>query len=170
MSAIKRRMRPLFILWTIFMWCMLMGEFTIGNLVAGLLVGLVICLSLPLPKLPAGDLHIHWGQLFMLLLRWNWDLFVASYQVAWTALRRQAPPTSAIFNVPMRVESELVFAIATGLYNLQPGGSVTDIDLANRTWTVHLLDASSQSKINKEMQTIAQLERRLIRIFERSLA
>lgn len=162
-------MRPLFILWTIFMWCMLMGEFTIGNVVAGLLVGLVICLSLPLPKLPAGDLHIHYGHLFALLCRWSWDLFVASFHVAWTALRRQAPPTSAIINVPMRVESELVFSLATTLYNLQPGGSVTDIDLANRTWTVHLLDASSQSKIRKEEQTIADLERRMIRTFERSL-
>ncbi|MCQ9343712.1 Na+/H+ antiporter subunit E [Corynebacterium kozikiae] len=152
------------ILWTIVLWVMLMGELTIGNVVAGLLVGVFVHYVLPLPKLPIGQLRIHVGSLIILIAQWAWQLVVASIQVGWLALWRT--PHSAIIKVPMRVESEFVFTIATSLYNLQPGGTVTDIDLANRTWTVHLLDASSHSKIDKAFAEIAEFERRLIRTFE----
>ena len=33
-SGLHHRFRPWFIVWLIIMWCMLMGEVTVGNLVA----------------------------------------------------------------------------------------------------------------------------------------
>ena len=45
---------------------------------------------------------------------------------------------------------------------------VSDIDIANRMWTVHLLDAGSEAALAREIETIQTLERRMIRIFERS--
>ena len=41
-SGIRHRFRPWFIVWLVVMWCMLMGEITVGNVVGGLLVALVI--------------------------------------------------------------------------------------------------------------------------------
>jgi len=73
-----------------------------------------------------------------------------------------------VVQVPMRVSSELILSFATVLYNLQPGGSVSDIDIANRMWTVHLLDAGTEEALAREIAAIATLERRLIHIFERS--
>ena len=67
----------------------------------------------------------------------------------------------------MRVESELILAFGTTLYNLQPGGTVTDIDVGNREWTVHLLKAESQSEIDQARAAVAMLEKRLIAAFER---
>ena len=45
-------------------------------------------------------------------------------------------------------------------------GEVTDIDLANREWTVHILDADSDAAITREIENVQKLERQMIAIFE----
>lgn len=167
-AGLKRRFHPLFILWTAAMWVMLLGELSIGNVVAGLLIGLLVVLLLPLPAVPVGNIKVNIGPLFTLLSTWLVDLFKGAFQVAWLSIRRQDPPNTAILVLPMRVESEAVFALATIMYNLQPGGTVTDLDIANRRWVVHILDASSDRTINRQREAVALLERRLIEAFERS--
>lgn len=166
-AGFKRRFRPLFVVWLTVMWIMLMGEISWANLFGGLAVAVGIVLLLPLPAMPISNLSIHWGALVMLILKWFWDLAKASVKVAWLALRPQDPPKTAILNVPMRVQNDLVLSFATVLYNLQPGGSVTDIDIANRMWTVHILDAHSPESVKNEIENVAELERNLIRVFER---
>ena len=166
-AGLKRRFRPLFILWLTIMWIMLMGEISWANIIAGFLVGTAIVLLLPLPAMPIANIKVRWGAFALLILKWFWDLAKASVKVAWLALRPQDPPKTAILNVPMRVQNDLVLSFATVLYNLQPGGSVTDIDIANRMWTVHVLDADSPDAIENEIQNVADLERNLIHVFER---
>lgn len=167
-AGIRRRFRPWFIVWITIMWCMLMGEVTWANVISGLLVGSLIVFGLPLPAMPITGLHVRWWQLFLYMLSWIRDLMVASAKVAWLALRPADPPKSAIVRVPMRVSNELVLSFATVLYNLQPGGSVSDIDIANRMWTVHLLAAGDEDALANEIENVARLERHMIRIFERS--
>lgn len=165
-QGIRNRLRWRFVIWLALMWILLMGEVTWGNVVAGLLLGLLIVLALPLPPVPRQITRIHWGRLAVFLAHWVWDLLVASARVAWLALRRQEPPKGAIVHVPMRVSSELVLYLATCAYNLQPGGSVTDIDVAKREWTVHILDASTPEALERELENVATLERQMIDIFE----
>lgn len=58
-AGVRRRFRPLFVMVATVMWVMLMGELSVGNLVAGLLVGLIVSIALPLPSLPAEGLTIN---------------------------------------------------------------------------------------------------------------
>ncbi|PFG27974.1 putative monovalent cation/H+ antiporter subunit E [Corynebacterium renale] len=168
LTGVKNRFRPWTVLWITFMWVMLNGEVTWGNVIAGVLLGTFIVLALPLPKLPLPDnTSINWGLLFKFILIWIKDLMVASFKVAWIAIRREDPPKAAIVRAPMRVQNELVLTMATSLYNLQPGGSVTDIDIANRMWTCHLLMAGTPTDLENELQNIANLEKAMINIFER---
>ena len=51
-AGVRYRFRPWFTVWITVMWCMLMGEITVGNVVGGLLVALVIVFALPLPAMP----------------------------------------------------------------------------------------------------------------------
>lgn len=169
-AGLKRRFHPLFILWAAFMWVLLQGELSIGNVVAGLLVGLGVVLLLPLPAVPIGGITLNFGPLIALVSIWIIDLFKGAFHVAWLAFRPQDPPNTAILVVPMRVESEAIFALATVMYNLQPGGTVTDLDIAKREWIIHLLDASSDRSINRQREQVAELERRLIATFERGKA
>lgn len=66
----------------------------------------------------------------------------------------------------MRVSNELVLYLATCAYNLQPGGAVTDLDIANREWTIHVLNAETEEDIARERRSVAKLERQMIDIFE----
>lgn len=165
-QGIRNRMRPLTLFWITCLWCGLMGEVTWANVIAGLLVGLGVIFVLPLPRLPIAHLTVEWKALLVFLGHWLKELFAASFKVATLALRPQAPPKTAIIKAPMRVNSELILTLATGLYNLQPGGCITDIDIANRMWTVHLVDAATPEDIERELDKIRALEQSMIDIFE----
>lgn len=166
-DGLRRRFRPWFVIWIIIMWCLLMGEVTWANIAGGLLVGLIVVLALPLPAMPIAGMRVSWLGLARYLVIWIGELMVASFKVAWLALRPAAPPKTAILQVPMRVSNDLVLTLATAFYNLQPGGSVSDIDIANRMWTIHVLDAETDEDIAREIENVATLERRMITIFEK---
>lgn len=166
MDGLRNRFHIHTIVWLTFAWVLLMGELSWANVIAGLLLGTLIVLLLPLPKVPHGNKRVHWGKLAVFAARWTVDLIVASAKVAWLALRPQAPPHGAILRVPMRVSNDLVLYLATCAYNLQPGGSVTDFDVANREWTIHVLDADDEEDIRREIANVAKLERDMIEIFE----
>lgn len=167
---IADRFRPWFIFWLTLMWILLMGELTWANVFGGLALGVAITLLLPLPKLPTGGVSVDLPKLFVFLIRWVGELLVAAVQVSWLAIRPADPPKSAIFKVPMRLNSELALYFATCAYNLQPGGCVTDIDLANRTWTIHVLSAGTQKDVEKALADVDKLERSMIAIFEKRKA
>ncbi len=166
LSGLSHRFRPLTVLWLTFMWVLLMGEISWGNLVAGLGLGTIIVLALPLPPIPRSGNRVHWLKLAAFMVEWFWDLLAASAKVAWLSLRRAPQPKNAILRVPMRLSNELVLYLATCAYNLQPGGTVTDIDLANREWTIHVLDANTEADIAREIANVQKLERQMIAIFE----
>lgn len=166
LSGLAHRFRPLSVLWLTFMWVLLMGEISWGNLVAGLVLGTIIVLALPLPPIPRSGNRVHWLKLAAFMVEWFWDLLAASAKVAWLSLRRAPQPKNAILRVPMRLSNELVLYLATCAYNLQPGGTVTDIDLANREWTIHVLDANTEADIAREIANVQKLERQMIAIFE----
>lgn len=166
LSGLSHRFRPLTVLWLTFMWVLLMGEISWGNLVAGLGLGTIIVLALPLPPIPRSGNRVHWLKLAAFMVEWFWDLLAASAKVAWLSLRRAPQPKNAILRVPMRLSNELVLYLATCAYNLQPGGTVTDIDLANREWTIHILDANTEADIAREIANVQKLERQMIAIFE----
>ncbi|MCT1684065.1 Na+/H+ antiporter subunit E [Corynebacterium appendicis] len=169
-GSLSDRFRPWFIFWMTLMWILLMGEITWANVVAGAGLGLAITMLLPLPKLPTGGVSVDLPKLVVFLIRWVGELLVAAVQVSWLAIRPADPPKSAIFKVPMRLNSELALYFATCAYNLQPGGCVTDIDLANRTWTIHVLSAGTQKDVEKALADVDKLERSMIAIFEKRKA
>lgn len=165
-TGFRHRFRLPFVVWLTLMWILLMGELTWGNFFAGLVLAIFVVHVLPLPPVPRMGYKVYWLRLVAFLGEWTWDLMTASAKVAWLALRPQAPPRGAILTVPMRVSSELTLYFATCAYNLQPGGTVTDIDLANRMWTIHVLDGSTPQAVQRERDNVAKLEREMIDIFE----
>ncbi|AKE41995.1 monovalent cation/H+ antiporter subunit E [Corynebacterium kutscheri] len=168
-QGFRRRFRPGFILWVILLWSVLMGEFSLANALAGMAVSLIIVAVLPLPAIPTEGITIRIWPTITLFSTWFISLFTGAVRVAWLTLSPQDLPKTAILKMPMRVENELILALATGMYNLQPGGTVTDIDVANRTWTIHIINGGSDQAIAREIAAVADLERRMIRSFERSI-
>ena len=166
MTAFIRRIRPFSLIWLAAMWCLLYGEVTLGNVLAGLGIGIGIQLVFPLPALPMQSVHVDLGALAALMWMFVTGLISGAVSVSWLAIRPQEPPKSAILTAPMRVNTDFAMVTGVSLYNLQPGGTVLDIDLARHEWTVHLLDASTPEKIEQGFADIADLERRLLAAFE----
>ncbi|WP_278757045.1 Na+/H+ antiporter subunit E [Corynebacterium stationis] len=166
LTGARHRFRPTFILWLTIMWCLLMGEVTWANVFGGLLVSLGIVFLLPLPAMPISELNVSWGRLIRYMFIWTGELLWASVKVGWIAIRPGEKPKNAILRGPMRVENELVLSFAVVLYNLQPGGTVAEIDIANRMLTVHVLEATTQADIDREVANLVSLERHMISIFE----
>jgi len=74
----------------------------------------------------------------------------------------------AEFWYKLRSAVAVILSLAVTLYNLQPGGTVTDIDIANRMITIHILDARDEAQIQREIDAVSRLESSMIEIFERS--
>lgn len=167
LTKLRNRTRPGSILWLSVMWILLMGELTWGNVFAAVALAVAIVMFFPLPPVPSGGINLDVWALLKYIIRWIGSLITAALSVSWLAIRPADPPRSAILTVPMRLSSELELYFATCAYNLQPGGCVTDIDLANRTWTIHVLDAGTDAAVDKAIADVAALERAMIEIFEK---
>lgn len=167
LAGLRRRFRPRTIAWLTLMWCLMYGEFSWANVLGGLGIATLIVLLFPLPSLPIAHLQVRWGSAIGLLWFFAKDLVESSIRVSILAVRPAPQPPSAIVRVPMRVQEDFVFAIAVSLLNLTPGGSVMELDIAGRMLTMHILDARSSSVLQRSINGIAELERRLIRTFEK---
>ena len=143
---------------------MLWGEVTFANVLSGILVATLLNLAMPIP--PSSALDINFGGMVRLFGSWTIDFVKASISVSWLAIRRADPPPTAIIKVPMRTNDDISLTTAMALINLQPGGIIVDIDKREKTLTMHILDASSTSKVAEQINQLTRIERRVIRAFE----
>lgn len=164
--AAKRppRISILLFLFTLIIWVMLWGEVTFANVLSGILVATLLNLAMPIP--PNSALDINFGGMVRLFGSWAIDFVKASISVSWLAIRRAVPPPTAIIKVPMRTNDDISLTTAMALINLQPGGIIVDIDKREKTLTMHILDASSTSKVAEQINQLTRIERRVIRAFE----
>ncbi len=164
--AAKRppRISILLFLLTLILWVMLWGEVTFANVLSGILVATLLNLAMPIP--PNSALDINFGGMVQLFGSWTIDFVKASISVSWLAIRRADPPPTAIIKVPMRTNDDISLTTAMALINLQPGGIIVDIDKREKTLTMHILDASSTSKVAEQINQLTRIERRVIRAFE----
>lgn len=164
--AAKRppRISILLFLFTLIIWVMLWGEVTFANVLSGILVATLLNLAMPIP--PNSALDINFGGMVRLFGSWTIDFVKASISVSWLAIRRADPPPTAIIKVPMRTNDDISLTTAMALINLQPGGIIVDIDKREKTLTIHILDASSTSKVAEQINQLTRIERRVIRAFE----
>ena len=164
--AAKRppRISILLFLFTLIIWVMLWGEVTFANVLSGILVATLLNLAMPIP--PNSALDINFGGMVRLFGSWTIDFVKASISVSWLAIRRADPPPTAIIKVPMRTNDDISLTTAMALINLQPGGIIADIDKREKTLTMHILDASSTSKVAEQINQLTRIERRVIRAFE----
>lgn len=166
MRSLKNRFRVGTFFWIMLVWLLLMGELTWLNLLAAAGVGALIVLLLPLPPAPVEHVVFRPVAIAKLLGFWLAGLVSSSVKVAWLALRPAQPPRTGIISMPMRLETEFAMFVGMVLYNLQPGGTITDIDLTNRRWLIHLIDAATPETIVTERAKVEALEKRLIETFE----
>ncbi|MBH0778195.1 Na+/H+ antiporter subunit E [Nocardia bovistercoris] len=156
------------LVWLTLVYMALWGDLSVGNLLGGLVIGLVIMVALPLPLLPVNG-RLNPLPLLELAAVSTYYALESSFQVAWLAVRPAPTPVSGVLRVSLRTRSDLVLVLCVDLLNLIPGTMVLEIDRQRCVVYVHVLDVSSDAAVDKFYRTTRRLERLLIDAFERPL-
>lgn len=146
-------------------WVMLMGEVTIGNIVAGVLVALVVQVVFPLPSLVVGVRLRPWA-FVVLAARFLWDMTVASVQVAWFAIRPGPTVGGVVVDLRLRSDNDLFQTITAEMVALVPGTVVIDLDGQRRLLTLHVLDISTRQEAEEIRHRVLAQEARVLRAFD----
>lgn len=141
------------------LWLLMWGEVTAILVVGGLLVSLVVLVVFPFPKADWGGSFRPWP-FVVLVSRFAFDLVVASFQVAWLAVRPRPLGRSAVIQVQLHTRSDLLLVLTGELVSLVPGSLLIELDADHGVVTLHVLDGE-QDLARVEAQVLAQ-ERRVI--------
>jgi len=160
---VRRIPWPLLVSVTV-IWLLLWGDVTPMLVAGGVLVALLTVLVFPAPpRMFAG--RIHPWHLVVLIVRFLYDLVVASLHVAWIAVRPSPPPLSAVVRIDLTCRSELLMTITSELISLVPGSLLVDLDAeAGRIW-LHILDAHHDDTPERWRGIVLAQERRVLNAF-----
>ena len=149
------------LLWLTFVWVMLWGEFSVGNILAGVLVAAAVLLVFPQPPLPLA-IRPHPVALVRLVAVFVKDLVASSTQVALLALRPGRQPLNSVIVVPLRTRSEFALMLTSELLSLVPGSLL--IEASRLTWTVqlHIIDTPDGAAVERAREYVWAQERRVV--------
>ncbi|CAM2828309.1 Na+/H+ antiporter subunit E [Skermania piniformis] len=153
------------VVWLAVVYCWLWGTVSVGNILAGLLLGAAITVLLPLPRLPVGG-WLRPLPLLQLLGVIGYYALISSVQVALLALRRDAPPPAGVLRVSLAIRSDLVLVLCCDALTVIPGSMVLEIDAERRMVYVHVLDIGSERAVAEFYRSTRRLEQLFIRTFE----
>ncbi|AZA12722.1 Na+/H+ antiporter subunit E [Corynebacterium choanae] len=165
-AKLSARIRPFPVVVLTLLWVLLVGQITLGNVLAGILLAVAVMALLPLPPLPSTIGRIRIVALLALLGEVAISLVTSSFAVAKLAIGTQPPPKTAIITCDYPVSDDIVAAFGILLMNLQPGGTVIFFDQTHHTVTMHLLNAGSDAAIRTQQQVTVRFAHKLCRIFQ----
>jgi len=151
------------LVWLTIVWVLLWGEVSVGNVLAGLIIGLLVSLAMPLPPVDAGG-RLHPVACAHLIGRFAVDVMVASFQVGVLAFRPR-PPMSAVIGVRLRSSSDLYLTLTAELCSLVPGSIVVEAHRLTGTLYLHVLDVNDAEEIERARQRVLDQEERVLRAF-----
>ena len=142
----------------VLVWMALWGSASLIVIGIGVVVSALILLLFPLPTM-VFRFGIHPWRTLVLVVRFLYDVVIASVQVGWLAIRPRLPK-SQITTVQLASDSDLLEALTALAVSLVHGSLIVDADADNRTLTIHVLDAEHRSMDEFAAQVLAQ-ERRI---------
>ncbi|MBT3150223.1 Na+/H+ antiporter subunit E [Streptomyces sp. CHD11] len=150
------------IVWLWILWVLLWGSTSALTLVGGLLVVAAVVLPFPLPAVLPGAVPrpLSIGRLAAHLLI---DLVRSGLTVAWQVVRHGGRTTSAIIEVPLRVDSDLLVTAVAEVTTVTPGTVVTEIDRGRGLLYVHVLPAHDDRDIAHRRDEVRTVEHRVAR-------
>lgn len=150
------------IVWLWILWLLLWGSTGAVVLVGGLLVALAVVLPFPLPAVLPGSVPRPLG-IARLVGHLLTDIVGSGLTVAWQAVRHGRRTPSAIIEVPLRVDSDLLITAVAEVTTINPGTVVTEIDRRRRLLYVHVLPARDERDITHRRDEVQAVERRVAR-------
>ncbi|WP_089158181.1 Na+/H+ antiporter subunit E [Micromonospora sp. NBS 11-29] len=158
---VRWRNRAVAVVGLVTVWVLLWGTLSWANLISGLVVAAVLLVVFPLPPVTFAG-RIRPLPLARFLVRFLWDLVVASAQVAWLAVRFGHPPRGAIIAVRLRVNSDLNLTLTAEALSLVPGSLILEADRETGTLYVHVIGVRTLDEVERFRHDVLALEGRIV--------
>jgi multicomponent K+:H+ antiporter subunit E len=145
-------------------WVGLINDFSLGSLLFGLLLGVLIPL-LTSPYWPETPVIRRPLKVVEYILVVFWDIAVSNVQVAYLILfRSSASLRSQFVTVPIELQSPEAITVLAGTITMTPGTVSSDIACDGCAILVHCLDTADPADVVATIK--GRYERRLKEIFE----
>ncbi|MDX5384455.1 MAG: Na+/H+ antiporter subunit E [Rhodobacterales bacterium] len=155
---------PLLTLTLVVVWQMLVNYVSLGTLVFGLILGIVIPL-ITAPYWPDRPRLKNPAMIVEFILVVLWDIVVANIVVAKTILfTRNTAMHPAWVSIPLDLRTPEAITVLAGTITMTPGTVSSDVAADGRSLLVHCLDAPDPDAVREEIKQ--RYERRLKEIFE----
>lgn len=155
---------PLLTLMLIVVWQMLVNKLTLGNLLLGTILGLIIPI-ITSPYWPNRPCLKSVPRILAYVLLVIWDIIVANVQVAYIILfKANANIKPAWISIPLDLRTPEAITVLAGTITLTPGTVSSDLSADGRSLLVHCLDAPDPDAVRDDIKN--RYERRLKEIFE----
>lgn len=149
------------LVWLTIVWVALWGDLSVGNVLAGLVVGTLVTLVFPLPPLRM-RLRVRPLRLLWLVVHFLADVVVASYEVAVKTLELRRVPRNAVIEVDLKTDSDFVMTVVAQMVSLVPGSLVVEARRSTHTLFLHVLDVGDVAGANAFRDQVFALERRVV--------
>ncbi|MEO5744686.1 MAG: Na+/H+ antiporter subunit E [Terracoccus sp.] len=157
----RRQFQPRAVVAIAVVWMLLWDQLSWGNLLNGLLVGLLVTLAFPLPSIHyAGSLRpLRYA---MLIGRFLFDLVLSSWQVMRLALGPRTPQ-NAVIGVRLRSRSDFYLTVTAELVTLVPGSVVIEARRSTSMLYLHLIDVGRTGAIEAQRRNVLEVEERVVK-------
>lgn len=163
-AVARRRLQVLPWVTLTMVWVLLWGNVSVGNVVAGVLVGAFVLLVFPLPPVTFG-VRVRLWPLLVLIATFVGDVVKASMEVAYKAVVPWEHPVARTIRVPLRSRHDLFTTLTAEMSSLVPGSMVVDIDRDDHSLLLHVFDAPTQRDLERIYDETRRQERRVLRAF-----
>jgi len=155
---------PFLTLTLIVVWQMLVNKLTLGNLLLGTILGLIIPV-ITSPYWPNSPRLTSVPRIIGYVLLVIWDIIVANVQVAYIVLfKANANIKPAWISIPLDLRTPEAITVLAGTITMTPGTVSSDLSADGRSLLVHCLDAPDPDAVRDDIKS--RYERRLKEIFE----
>ncbi len=163
----QRRLRRLTTHWPTLLvlagvWVMLWGDLSWANVIGGLLVAAVAVVLFPLPAVATHG-TVRPVPFLRLAGYFVVEVFVASFQVAWLALRPGPSPRSGVVAVRLRNPDDIVLTVTAEISSLVPGSVVIEAQRRSGMLFLHVLDLEGSGGAERVRERTLDLEERVLR-------
>ncbi|CAL9659632.1 hypothetical protein SUDANB176_06942 [Streptomyces sp. enrichment culture] len=148
------------LVWLWLLWIALWGSTGAVVLVGGLLAAVAVVVAFPLPSVLPGTVPRP-PRVGLLLLHLLADLVRSGITVAWEAVRHGGRARSAIIEVPLHVDSDMLITAVAEITTIAPGTVVIEIDRRRRRLYVHTLPVRGREDIARRRREMQAVERRV---------
>lgn len=161
MLIIAWRQLP-FLLWLIALWMLLWGQFTFLAFLSGVVVAVFVTQIFRLPPVElSGRVNLWYG--FVFVTTFLWALLRGSLLVSWQVLDWRRQPGTAIIEVPLRIDDDLIMTHVAVTASLIPGSLIIEADPRRRILYLHVIGVTSDEDVDMQRRAVLGWEARIVR-------